>query len=197
MEKITKYKFLIYFVPLCLLWACGPSAQAKNTLNCTVADEDGKPVAKQEFMLTSAGGKQVKKKTGDQGEVKFTGLDDGSYTLGGEGSVPGKFEVAGNTEVACKFTVVSAAAANSKLQEIMQLVQAKKYAEAEEKSKKLVLIMPSEGASHYVLAVAYAFQGNEAAGAEVKKAAELSPDKFQKNVIPIQMQALNIEAEQA
>ena len=197
MKTITKYGFLIYVSALCLVWTGGPSAQAKNTLNCTIVDEEGKPVAKQEFLLTSAGGKQTKKKTGDQGDLKFTGLDDGSYTLGGEALVPSKYEVSGNTEIACKYTVVSAASANAKLQEVMQLVQQKKYAEAEEKSKKLVEIMPNEGASHYVLAVAYAYQGNEAAGAEVKKAAELSPDKFQKNVVPIQMQALNIEAEQA
>jgi len=171
--------------------------QAKNALNCTVVDENGGPVAKQDFMLTSAGGKQTKKKTNDQGEVKFTGLDDGTYTFGGEGTVPAKYEVSGNAEKPCKYTAVSATAANTKLQEVMNLLQAKKYTEAEEKSKKLVEIMPSEGATHLVLAMAYAYQGKEEATPEIKKAAELDPAKYQDKVPLIQAQVATFYYNQA
>ena len=183
----------MYAVSLGLLWASSP-AQAKNTLDCTVVDETGKPLAKQEFTLTSAGGKASKKKTNDQGEVKFTGLDDGPYTLAGDGAVPATYNVSGNSEMPCKYTPVSATIANAKLQEVMQLVQQKKYSEAEDKAKQVIAMMPSEAAAHYVLAVAYAYEGKGEAEGEVKKAAELS-DKFKDKVVPIQMQALNVEAE--
>lgn len=183
--------------PFCLAWTMAPPAQAKTNLTCTVVDESGKPLAKQEITLTSSAGKQQKKKTNDQGEVKFGGVDDGSYTVGAEGAVAGKVDVTGNAEQPCKYVALSAAFANSKLQEVMQLVQNKKYEEAEDAAKKLVEMMPGEGAAHYVLAVAYAYEGKEDAGTEVKKAAELSPDKFKDKVVPIQMQSLNQEAEMA
>jgi len=197
LKTIRKYKFLSYISPLCLIWALAPSAQAKGTLSCTIVDESEKPAAKQEFTLTSSGGKQSKKKTNDQGEVKFTGLDDGTYNLSGEGAVPGSFVVSGNAEVPCKYAAVSVATANAKLTEVMQLIQQKKFGDAEEKAKKVLDLMPNLAESHYYLAVAYAYEGNDAAGTEVKKAAELSPDKFQKNVVPIQLQALLVQGKLA
>ncbi len=183
--------------PFCLAWTIAPPVQAKTNLTCTVVDESGKPVAKQEITLTSSAGKQQKKKTNDQGEVKFGGVDDGLYTIGGEGAVAGKVDVTGNADQPCKYVALSAAFANSKLQEVMQLVQNKKYAEAEAAAKKLVELMPGEGAAHYVLAVAYAYEGKEDAVTEAKKAAELNPDKFKDKVGPIQMQILNQQAETA
>jgi tetratricopeptide (TPR) repeat protein len=192
-----RFGFWIYVAPLYLAWTFGSAAQAKNTLNCTIVDESGKPVAKQELTLTSAGGKQAAKKSDDKGEVKFTGLDDGTYTLGAKDAVNDKVEVSGNTEKACKYTVVSANSANARLQEVMQLMQQKKYAEAEESGKKLVQLMPGEGASHLVLAMAYAYQGNEAAQAEIKKAAELDPQKYQDKVPLIEAQVATYYYNQA
>ena len=200
---MKKYKYLVYLLPLCLVWAFVPPAQAKNSLTCTIVDETGKPLAKQEVALSSsASQKEVKKKTNDKGEVEFKGLDDGSYQLRGEiqGYLFAKSEpiaLSGNAEKSCKQVIPSVTYANGELQGVMQLVQQKKYSEAEEKAKKLLEIIPNEGAAHYVLALAYAYQGKEEAGEEVKKAAELTPDKFQKNVVPVQLQALNVEAEQA
>ena len=186
---------------LSLAWIFVPRTNAKSTVTCAVVDETDKPVAKQEFTLASAAGKTKKGKTNDQGEVKFTGLDDGSYTLSGEiqGYVESKsapIEVSGNAEKTCKYTLVSATFANAKLQEVMQLVQQKKLADAEAAAKKITDMMPGEASAHYVLSVAYAYEGKSAeAEPEVKKAAELMPDKFKDKVVPIQMQALNQEAE--
>jgi tetratricopeptide (TPR) repeat protein len=105
-------------------------------------------------------------------------------------------EVSGNAEKTCKYTLVSAQFANAKLQEVMQLVQQKKLAEAEATAKKLIEMMPGEASAHYVLSVAYAYQGKSAeAEPEVKKAAEILPEKFKDKVVPIQMQSLNQEAE--
>ena len=200
MNNRRNYKFLLCGLSLGVLCAFVPSAYPKNSLNCTIVDETGKPLAKQEIVLTTAGTqKEQKKKTNDKGEVEFKGLDDGSYQISAEAPyLPAKseaIELSGNAEKTCKQVIPSVTYANSELQSVMQLVQQKKYAEAEEKSKKLVAMMPNEGASHYVLAVTYAYEGNEAAVAEVKKAAELTPDKFQKNVGPIQLQAFNTEAD--
>ena len=191
----------MFLLSLCLV-ALVPAAFAKNGLNCTVVDENDKPIAKQEVTLTSASGKSSKKKTNDQGEVKFGGLDDGAYTLAGEiqGYVAAKsaaYELSGNAEKPCKYIVVSASFANGKLQEVMQLIQQKKTADAEALAKQLIEMMPGEGSTHYVLAVAYAYDGSDSAETEVKKAAELSPDKFKDKVMPIQMQALNQQAEAA
>jgi len=170
-------------------------AQAKGGATCTVTDESGKPVAKQEITLSSAGGKQSKKKTNDQGEVKFTGLDDGAYSIGADKSVPGRVEISGSADTPCKYTVIGADAANAKLQGVMQLVQQKKYDDAEKAAKEAVELMPGEATAHYVLAVAYAFQGNSLADGEIKKAAEISPEKFKDKVIAIQMQTLNFQAD--
>src|SRR5581483_6561236 len=165
-----------------------------------VVDENNQPIAKQEFVLTSANGKEQKKKTNDKGEAKFGGLDDGAYTLHGQiaGYVAAKsepMEVSGNSEKPCKMTLVSANYANAKLQEVMQLIQQKKLPEAEAAAKKVVEMMPAEGAAHYVLAVAYAYSGKEEAVPEITKAVELSPDKFKDKELPIKMQALNQQAE--
>jgi hypothetical protein len=114
-----KFRLLMFASAVYLACTLMPSAQAKNTLNCTVSDENDKPVAKQEFTLTSDKGKTQKKKTNDQGEAKFGGLDDGTYTLSAEiqGYVSSKsapMEVSGNAEKPCKYTLVSATYANAK-----------------------------------------------------------------------------------
>ncbi|MBI2816974.1 MAG: tetratricopeptide repeat protein [Acidobacteria bacterium] len=199
---VSKYRILVIALMFCLAWAVSPRAQAKNTLICTMVDESDKPIAKQEFTLTSESGKQHKKKTNEQGEAKFGGLDDGTYTLSSEipGFVEGKsapMEVSGNAEKPCKYTLVSAAYANGRLKEVMSLIQQKKFAEAEATSKKLVEMMPGEGAAYYVLAVTYAYEGKEEAIPTIKKAVELAPDKFKDKELPIQMQALNQQAENA
>lgn len=191
-----KIKFLTIVLPLCLAGAMALPSQAKTNLVCTVVDENGSPVAKQQITLTSASGKKKDAKTNDQGEVKFGTTDDGTYTIGKDGAVVGRVEVSGTAQP-CKYVAVSAQVANAKLQEVMQLIQGRKFPEAEAAAMKAVELMPSEGAAHYVLAVAYAYQGKDGADAEVKKAAELSPDKFKDKVAPIQMQALNAQAEQA
>ena len=173
--------------------------QAKNTLVCTIVDQAGNPVAKQEFVLTAADGKTSKKKTNDEGIAKFGGLNDGSYTLTGE--VPGyaaakslPMEVSGNTEQPCKYVVVSAEYANAQVQETMNLVKQRKFAEAETMAKQLLTLMPNEGLAHYVLAVVHAYQGKPEAETEVDKAAALS-DRFADKVVPIKMQYLNQSAE--
>lgn len=191
-----KIKFLMFVLPLYIAGAMTLPVQAKTNLVCTVVDENGSPVAKQEITLTSAAGKKKESKTNDQGEVKFGTMDDGSYSIGREGAVVGRVDVSGTAQP-CKYIAVSAQFANGKLQEVMQLIQGRKFPEAEVAAKKVVELMPSEGAAHYVLSVAYAYQGKEDADGEVKKAADLSPDKFKDKVVPIEMQALNAQAEEA
>jgi len=169
-------------------------AQAKGTVTCTVLDDSGQPVAKKDIVLTSSGGKQTKKKTNEQGEVKFTGVEDGAYSIALDGAVPGRVEVSG-ADTPCKYNALSAATANAKISGVMDLIKERKYPEAEAEAKKVVDLMPGEATAHYALAVAYAYTGNEQAGAEADKAAELSPDRFKDKVNLIKMQAINVQAE--
>ncbi len=193
-----------YSLPVCLAWALGTAAQAKNELNCTIVDEAGNPVAKQEMVLASTrDGKEWKKKTNDKGLVEFKGLEDGSYQLRGqaEGYLFAKsapIELTGNVQKPCQHTLPSVNFYNTLLQDVLNAVKEKKFSVAEEKGKKAVELSPQEAGAHYVLSVSYASQGRESdALAAVKKAAELNPEKFQQFVVPIQLGALDEQAKQA
>ena len=117
------------------IWA--GTAQAKNTLNCTIVDHAGSPIPKQEVVLTSSGnGKEWKKKTNDKGLVEFKGLDDGSYVLRGEvagylfaKSAP--IQLSGNTVAPCNHTLPGVDFYNALLQETLQAVKEKKFPVAE------------------------------------------------------------------
>jgi outer membrane protein assembly factor BamD (BamD/ComL family) len=186
-----------------LFGALASTAAAKNNLNCTVVDETGKPIAKGEIVLTAVnGGKETKRKTNDRGQVEFKGLDDGAYQVGGnvDGYVfspSAPMNLSGNVTQPCSHTLVSTNHANTILQEVLQLTQQKKLAEAEEKGKKVVELMPEESGSHYVLAFALASAGKEPeAVAAITKAAELSPEKYKDKVKDVQMMAIGTQADQ-
>ncbi len=179
------------------------TAAAKNNLNCTVVDETGKPIARGEMVLTAAaGGKENKRRTNDRGEVEFKGLDDGTYRLRGDMdgyvvSPSAPMELSGNVTKPCSYTLMSAPYANRLLEEVLQLTQQKKLAEAEQKGQRVVEILPGESGSHYVLAVVYASGGKETeAVAAIQKAAELSPEKFKDRVKVVHMSAISVQADQ-
>ena len=188
---------------ICLFGSLASTAAAKNNLNCTIVDEAGKPIEKGEMVLTAVeGGKESRRKTNEKGQIEFKGLDDGAYQI--RGNVDGyvssqspRMELSGNVTKPCNHTLISANHANAMLQEVLLLTQQKKLAEAEEKGKKVVEMLPEESGSHYVLAVAYATGGKETeALAAIKKAAELSPEKFQDRVQVVQMSAISVQADQ-
>jgi tetratricopeptide (TPR) repeat protein len=185
-----------------LLGLLAPLGTAKNEFKCTVVDEKGTPIAKQEFILTGAG-KEFKKKTNDKGQVEFGGLDDGSYQLQGtiEGYVLSKsspMEIAGNVEKPCTYTLMTAAYANSLLMEVQGLLQKKDYPAAQEKGKKTAEMLPNESAAHYMVAVAYAYTGNEEdSSAAMKKAAELNPEQYEKMIPSIRLAALDAQVKAA
>lgn len=179
------------------------SAAAKNNFNCTVVDETGKPIEKGEVVLSAVGGgKENKRKTNDKGQVEFKGLDDGAYQIRGNmdgyiASNSAPMEIAGNITKPCSFTLVSASHANALLQEVLGLLQQKKVAEAEAKAVKAVELMPDEAGAHYVLAVAHATGGKEeTALTSIKKAAELSPEKFGDKIQIVHMSAISVQADQ-
>jgi tetratricopeptide (TPR) repeat protein len=180
-----------------------PLADAKNEFNCTITDEKGAPVAKQEMILNDAAGKEWKKKTNDKGQVEFGGLDDGAYNIRGnvEGYLVSKspaMDISGNAKKPCAYTLMSVDYANSVLTEVQALLQAKNYAGAQEKGKKAVELLPNESAGHYMLAVAYAYTGNEVDSlAEIKRAAELNPDQYQKMIPGIRLAALDTQVKAA
>ncbi|OFW27639.1 MAG: hypothetical protein A3J28_11585 [Acidobacteria bacterium RIFCSPLOWO2_12_FULL_60_22] len=188
----------------CLAWAFAPTAAAKNTLNCTIVDENSKPLAKQEVMLVAlADGKEFKRKTNDQGVAEFKGLEDGSYQV--RGDIPGyviskspPIALSGNTTKPCTHTLMSATFANALFQEVQQLLNQRKFGEAQEKAKKAVELLPNEAGSHYLLAAAYAYQGKETEAVEgMKKAAELNPEKYSKAVSVVHVTALDVQAKAA
>ena len=188
---------------VCLISSLATTAAAKNDLNCTIVDETGKPIAKQDMVLTAAqGGKELKRKTNDKGQVEFKGLDDGVYQVRGdvEGYVLSKsapMNLSGNTAHPCNFRLASVAYANSLLQEVLNLTQQKKLAEAEEKGKKTLEVLPEESGSHYVLSVVYASAGREAeAVAAMQKAAELNPEKYGNMVTVVRLSAISAQADQ-
>lgn len=188
---------------VCLIGSLATPAAAKNDLKCVIVDETGKPVAKQEMVLTAVqGGKELKRRTNDRGEVEFKGLDDGRYQIRGEmdGYVLSKsppMNLSGNKAHPCNFKLASVNYANGLLQEVLQLTQQKKLAEAEEKGKKAVAELPEESGSHYVLSVALASAGKEAdAVAAMQKAAEINPEKYGNMVTVVRLSAISAQADQ-
>ena len=189
---------------VCLSWMIGAPAQAKNTLNCTITDETGKPLGKEQIVLVAVGAeKEKKEKTNGDGVVQFKGLDDGAYRIYGviQGYVATKsapIQLSGNAEKTCTYTIPSANYANALLQDVIQLVKQKKYGEAEQKGQKAVELLPGEAGAHYVLALSHASLGKEdEAVEEIKTAAELSPEKYKDVVTPVQLMALDTQANQA
>ena len=148
------------------------------------------------------GGRERKRRTNDRGQVEFKGLDDGAYKIRGNEdgyvfSQSAPMEISGDITKPCNFTLVSANYANQMLQEVLRLTQQKKLAEAEEKGMRVVEIMPEEGTSHYVLAVAYATSGKETeAVASIQKAAEFNPEKFESLVKVVHLSAISAQADQ-
>ena len=178
-------KLLGWAGAVCLVATLASTAVAKNNLNCTIVDETGKPLAKQDVVLTPAGGgKELKRKTNDQGVAEFKGVDDGSYQI--RGDIPGyvvtksaPIPLSGNANQTCTYKVASVNYANGLLQEVLNLARQRKFAEAEERAKRAIEMMPEESGAHYVLAVNYASAGKETeAVAAIQKAAELNPDKY-------------------
>jgi tetratricopeptide (TPR) repeat protein len=186
-----------------LFGSLATSATAKNNFNCMIVDEAGKPIEKGEMVLVAvAGGKENKRKTNDKGQVEFKGLDDGAYQIQGniDGYIFSKsapMEIAGNITKPCSYTLISATHANAILQEVLMLLQQKKVADAESKAMKAVELMPEESGAHYVLAVAHATGGKETeALTSIKRAAELSPEKFGDKVQIVHMSAISVQADQ-
>lgn len=187
-----------------LLAAFVTAAAAKSDLRCTMVDENGKPLAKQQMVLsTTVGGKdkEWKRKTDEAGLVEFKGLDEGSYQVRGEiqGYVAGKSEpipLPGNESQPCHLTIPSTTAANALLQEVLQLVRQKQHVEAQEKGKKVVQWLPEEAGAHYVLAVAYASAGQEeGAVTAIQKAAKLNGEKYQGMIPTVHVMALSAQAD--
>lgn len=181
------------------------TAAAKNNLNCTFVDETGKPLAKQEFVLTAVnGGKETKRRANDQGLAEFKGLDDGSYFVRPDEGIQGyvihksaNIQLSGNQTQTCTHKVLSVNYANGLLQQVLTLTQQKKLGEAEERGKVAVELMPEESGAHYVLAVAYATGGKEAeAVAAIQKAAELNKEKYGSIVQVVRLSALSAQADQ-
>ena len=204
MKEAKGIQRLVWAAVFCLSGVLTGTAQAKNNLTCTIVDQTGNPLVKQEVVLTSnAGGKEQKKKTNDQGLVEFKGLDDGSYHLRGE--IPGyvmsqsaPIELSGNKTHSCTHTIASVEYANALFQEIQQLLTQKKFAEAEERASKAAAVLPNESGVHYLLAVARAYQGREAGAVEsMKIAAQLEPEKYGSRVAAIHLAALDVLAKEA
>lgn len=188
---------------VCLIGSLATTAAAKNDLNCTVVDETGKPIAKQDMVLAAVqGGKEAKRKTNDRGQVEFKGLDDGAYQIRGDAdgyvlSKSAPMNLSGNKVHPCNYKLISATYANTLLTEVLQLTQQKKLAEAEEKGKKVVGELPEESGSHYVLAVVYASGGKETeAVASIQKAAEINPEKYADMVTVVRLSAISAQADQ-
>ena len=186
-----------------LFGSLATTAAAKNNFKCMVVDETGKPIEKGNMVLTAVnGGKENKRRTNNDGEVEFKGLDDGAYKIRGDmddyiasNSTP--MEIAGNITKPCSYTLISATHANAIMQEVLTLLQQKKAAEAETKGMQTVELMPEEAGAHYVLAVAYAAGGKEdGALTSIKKAAELSPERFGNKVQIVQTIAMGVQADQ-
>jgi tetratricopeptide (TPR) repeat protein len=177
-------------------------ARAENSLSCTVQQEGGPPVAKLDVTLTNkSSNKQWKKKTNDKGEVEFKGLPDGTYKL--EGAMQGSLltnadgiDVSGNAAKTCTPVFVSISKLNDLLNASMAAAKSGKSDDAIDKAKAAVAMAPSVPEAQNMLALAYATKGMvDEALASVKKAAELDK-KFEKNIAPIQMEALGAQASQ-
>ena len=186
-----------------LFGSLATNAAARNNFNCMIVDEAGKPIEKGEMVLVAVvGGKENKRRTNDKGQVEFKGLDDGAYKIRGDmdgyiASNSAPMEIAGNITKPCSYTLISATHANAIMQEVLTLLQQRKVAEAETKGMQTVELMPEEAGAHYVLAVAYAAGGKEdGALPSIKKAAELSPERFGDKVQIVQTIAMGVQADQ-
>ena len=204
MRNTGKLQTAGWMAVVCLSWMIGAPAQAKNTLNCTITDETGKPLGKEQIVLVADGAeKEKKEKTNGEGVVQFKGLDDGTYRMYGViqgyvGSKSAPIQLSGNAEKTCTYIIASANYANTLLQEVLQLVKQRKYAEAEQKGTKAAELLPGEAGAHYVLAISHASLGKEnEAVKEIKTAAELSPEKYKDVVTPVHLMALDTQATQA
>ena len=130
-------------------------------------------------------------------------MDDGSYQVQVEiqGFVPAKsapIELSGNASKTCTQKALSVNYANALLQQVLALTQQKKFAEAAERGKTAVELLPQESGAYYVLAVAYAAAGNEPDGvAAIEKAAALNPAKYKDMVSVVRLTALGAQADAA
>ena len=74
MKAIGKHKIVGWVLVSCLAVALAPAAQAKNSLRCTIVDEAGNPLDKQEILVTlTQTGKEWKRKSNKNGEVNLRG----------------------------------------------------------------------------------------------------------------------------
>ena len=185
------------------LGSLAPLAQADNSLQCTIQQQDGAPAAKLEFVLThTASNKQWKKKANDKGMVEFKGLPDGTFRLQGalEGYLLTKadgIELSGNAAKTCSPVFVSIDQLNKLLNDAMEAARTQKPDVAIEKAQAAIALAPSIPQAHNMLAVAYAKKGLvDEAMASVRKAAALDKG-FEQMLVPIHMEALGTQAGEA
>ena len=205
MKSLTNHKIGGLVVLFFLALAMVPVAQAKNTLRCTVVDEAGNPLDKQELLVTlTQTGKEWKRKTNKKGEVQFKGLNDGSYQIEGykledyftKKSDP--VELSGNVTHPCNLTFMTVNYMNQLLQAGIQAVRAGKPELAIEKGNEAISLSPDMAQGHYVVSIGYAVQGMRTeAEEEINIAAEIDPENFQKMVTQVQVMSLGAQANQA
>ena len=204
MKSLTNHKLGGLVVLSFLALAMVPVAQAKNTLRCTVVDEVGNPLEKQELRVTlTQTGKEWKRKTNKKGEVQFKGLNDGSYQIEGH-ELQGYFakpsdpvELSGNVTHPCNITFVTLDYMNQLVQAGIQAVQEKKYDLAIEKGNEAISLSPDTAQGHYVVSLSYAFQGMRTEAEEkINMAAEIDPENFEKRVVQVQIIAIGTQANQ-
>ena len=205
MKSLTNHKIGGLVVLSFLALAMVPVVQAKNTLRCTVVDEAGNPLDKQELLVTlTQTGKEWKRKTNKKGEVQFKGLNDGTYQIEGyelqdyfaKPSDP--VELSGNVTHPCDLTFVTVNYMDQLLQGGLLAARERKYDLTIEKGNEAISWSPNMAQGYYVVSLGYAAQGmtNEALEA-VNTAAEKDPENFQKMVTQIHVLALGAQASQA
>ncbi len=205
MKSLTNHKIGGLVVLSFLALAMVPVAQAKNTLRCTVVDEAGNPLEKQELRVTlTQTWKEWKRKTNKKGEVQFKGLNDGTYQIEGHelqdyfAKPSDPVELSGNVTHPCNLTFVTLDYMNRLLQSGIQSVRERNYELAVDKGKEAVVLSPNTAQGHYVVSIGYAAQGMRTEAKEaVTKAAEIDPENFQKLVVQIQVTAIGVQANQA
>jgi len=205
LKSLTNHKIGGLVVLSFLALAMVPVAQAKNTLRCTVVDEAGNLLEKQELRVTlTQTGKEWKRKTNKKGEVQFKGLNDGTYQIEGHelqdyfAKPSDPVELSGNVTHPCNLTFVSLDYMNGLLQSGLQAVREKNYEIAVDKGKEAVVLSPDTAQGYYVVSIGYAAQGMRTEAEEaVTKAAEIDPENFQKLVTTILVTAIGVQANQA
>ena len=205
MKSLTNHKLGGLVVLSFLALALVPVAQAKNTLQCTVVDEVGNPLDKQELRVTlTQTGKEWKRKTNKEGEVQFKGLNDGSYQIEGhelqdyflKPSDP--VELSGNVTHPCNLTFVSLNYLNQILQAGDQAWRMRKFDLAVEKGKEAASWNPNMPQGYLIQSLGYAGKGMVTEALKmINTAAEIDPENFQKMVTPIQVTAIGVQANQA